>query len=365
MARAHAHALHTLRHMAPDAPAARLVAVAARDRDRTEATAAALGFERATTDWRSVVEDPRVEIVANLAATDVHVEPCLRALELGKVVLCEKPLAASAEAAHTLLDAARRAGVVAVCAYNYRGVPALRLARRLIAAGRLGTLRHFRGCYLQDWANLPAARRTWRFDDPMAGSAVGDLSHTIDLLRWLVGEPTAVCAVTGVLDPETQGLDLERVDRPADAFSALFATEDGVTATIDGSRVATGWKGRQQVEVVGSRGTLWWDMEDLNRLHLHLAEPERNEVAGFCDILVTEAEHPFMEHWWPAGHIIGWEHTFAHEWLETLRAHAQGDAEGVEHPDLPGFHDGLRAVVISEAIHRSAAERRWVATPPG
>ena len=136
-----------------------------------------------------------------------------------------------------------------------------------------------------------------------------------------------------------------------------------MTATIDGSRVATGWKGRQQVEVVGSRGTLWWDMEDLNRLHLHLADPERNEVAGFRDILVTEAEHPFMEHWWPAGHIIGWEHTFAHEWLETLRAHEQGDAEGGENPDLPDFHDGLRAVVVTEAIHRSAAERRWVATP--
>jgi predicted dehydrogenase len=355
IARAHAHALRTLWHMVPGAPATRLVSVAGRDPARTEAAARDWGFDRGVTDWRAVVEDPEVDLVANLAATDVHAEPVLRALELGKSVLCEKPLAPTSAEAESMRDAAAKAGVVAVCGYNYRFVPALRLARHMIASGALGEMRQFRGCYLQDWANT--ARSGWRFQDPVAGSTLGDLSHTIDLLSWLVGPPREVVGVTSAVGQDGGAMRHDHAGVPDDAFSAVLLLDGGVTATIDGSRVATGWKGRNAVEVVGSAGSLWWDMEDLNRLHVFLAEPAGSLTPGFRNVLVTEDDHPYLEHWWPTGHALGWEHTFAHQWLDTLRAHAGGAAPD---QDLPTFDDGVRATQAVDAVRRSAATRGWM-----
>jgi predicted dehydrogenase len=344
MARAHAHALHTLGHLAASQPV-RLVAIAGRDTARTAAPAAELGFERHATDWRAVVEDPDVDVVANVAGNDVHAEPSIAALGLGKSVLCEKPLASSLEDAEAMAAAARASSGLAVCGYNYRFMPALRLAHDLIASGRLGALRHVRAAYLQDWAGSAEARRGWRFADPELGSAVGDYSHIIDLLRWLVGEPVAVCATIGTLDEPHE-----------DWYAALVRTDAGVTATLEASRVATGWKGHQHVEIVGSQGSLWWDMEDLNRLHVYLRDDEQGSVAGFHDVLVTEPHHPFLEHWWAPGHILGWEHTFVHEWLETL---AGVQSPGAPPAHLPLFDDGLRAVLITEAIRTSARFGRW------
>lgn len=354
IARAHAHALRTLWHLTPEAPATRLVAIAGRDPGRTAAAARAWGFERATTDWREVVEDPEVDFVANLAATDTHTQPVLHALALGKAVLCEKPLAPTPGEAASMRDAAATAGVVAVCGYNYRFVPALRLARHLVATGALGEVRQFRGCFLQDWAN--GSRAGWRFEDPVAGSTLGDLSHTLDLLAWLVGPPTEVVGLTSAIDPGG-GMRHDHAGVPDDAFSALLRLDGGVTATVEGSRVATGWKGRNAVEVVGSTGTVWWDMEDLNRLHVFLAEPAGSVAGGFRDVLVTEANHPYLDLWWPTGHVLGWEHTLTHQWFDTLRAHAGlGDD-----PDLPSFDDGVRATRMVDALRRSAETRGWVA----
>jgi predicted dehydrogenase len=357
MSRAHAHALHTLHHIAPDLRRARLVAIAGRDPVRTEAAAAGLGFERATTDWRSVVDDPAVQIVANLAANDIHPQPSVAALQVGKSVLCEKPLASSLEEAEQMTAAAAASPGLAVCGYNYRFVPAVRLARQLVTSGRLGTVRHVRGAYLQDFAGTAEARRGWRFSDPQQGSAVADYSHVIDLVRWLAGEPVEVAALIGTLDEKAESLRVATVGEDhEDWYAALLRLGSGATATLEASRVATGRKNDHCIEIYGSAGSVWWSLEDLNRLHVYLRDDEAELTAGFRDVLVTEPGHPYLEHWWASGHILGWEHTFAHEWLDTLRAVDSGG----ETPDgLPLFTDGLAAVRIATAIRSSAQTGRW------
>lgn len=361
MARAHAHALHTLGHIAPPGRPIRLVAIAGRDADRAAAAAGRLGFDRSTTDWRDVVDDPEVQIVANLAGNDIHAEPSIAALKLGKSVLCEKPLASTVDEAERMAAAAAGSPGVAVCGYNYRFVPAVRLARDLVLSGRLGPLRHFRAAYLQDWAGDAATRRGWRFSGPETGSAVSDYSHVVDLMRWLVGEPVAVCGLVGTLDEQSASLRPAAVgDEHEDWYAAIVRTAPGVVGTLEASRVATGDKGRECIEIVGANGSLRWNLEDLNRLHVYFRDDERDLTAGFRDVLVTEPDHPYLNHWWAPGHILGWEHTFAHEWLDTLAA--------VESPTripdgLPLFTDGLQAARIVAAIRDAAKSQTWVTVP--
>ena len=353
MARAHTHALRAIGDLGAALPAARLVTLAGRDDARTEATARRLGFAGHTTDWRELVADPRVDIVVDVAANALHAAPSEAALRAGKHVVCEKPLAPTVEEAERMA-AAVGPDTVAVCSYNYRFVPALRLARELIRDGRLGTLRHMRACYLQDWAGDQADRHGWRFEDAGAGSSVADYSHVIDLVRWLAGEPVEVCGLVGTLDGDAlrpAGISVDHEDW----YAALARTGSGVMVTLEASRVATGWKGRQYLEIVGSRGTVSWDMEELNRLRVYLRDGE-GDVAGFRDVLVTEPGHPFLRHWWAPGHTLGWEHTLVHEWIAVLAAIA-GSADRVT--DLPTFADGLRACRIVAAVRASAADGTW------
>lgn len=358
MARVHAHALHSLGHMVPEIGPIRLVAIAGRDSGATRSAATALGFVRSTTDWRQVVDDPEIDIVANLASNDVHLEPTIAALDNGKHVLCEKPLASSVSEAQQMADAAARSEALAVCGYNYRFVPALRLIHRLITSGQIGVLRHCRLSYSQDYAGTESARTGWRFEDPMHGSAVGDYSHIIDLMRWLVGEPVQVCGTVSTLAPDAKGMRESRIGTDSeDKYSALVRTASGVTATLEASRVATGSRNSLYLEIVGSAGSVRWDMERLNQLQVYKTADEVSSIAGYRDVMVTEADHPFIDHWWPAGHVLGWEHTFANEWLHML--------QGVRRPErrdseLPLFTDGLQATRVVTAIRQSAHDNAWV-----
>ncbi|MGH8935938.1 MAG: Gfo/Idh/MocA family protein [Acidimicrobiia bacterium] len=372
MARTHAHALHSINHLAPLGKRAELVAIAGRRAEQVERVAGELGFARWTTDWRQVVADPEVEVVADLAPNDVHAGPILAALELSKPVLCEKPLGRDAEEASTMLAAARAAGVTHACAFNYRFVPAIRLAKEVVRSGRLGRVRHFRAAYLQDWAGSPQVGRSWRFERSRSGSgAVGDYSHIVDLLRYLAGEPRTVAAEVARFvdhrpDPGGSGRPLP-VDVD-DAYAAVLRL-DGALATLEGSRCATGWKGGQLMEVNGSEGSLRWNMEDLNRLRVFRREDEEEGLGGFRDVLVTEPGHPFLEHWWAPGHILGWEATFIHQWRAFLQAVLEGrPVDGHQ----ASFEDGYRAAVVCEAILASAqqgsrVEIRFVegGSPPG
>jgi predicted dehydrogenase len=351
MGRTHAHALKTLERLAPIGRPIRLVAIAGRRREKVSAAAAALGFEKATTDWHEVVDDPDVEIVANLASTEAHMDPCLAAVAIGKALLCEKPLGTGADQARTMRDAASSAPQPAACGYNYRFVPAVRLAREVISSGRIGEIRNLRAAYLQDWAASPRVPRSWRFTAARGSNgAVGDYSHIVDLCRYLVGEPVSVVARTKRFidarpDPEdsSRALPVESEDW----YAAALELSSGAYATLEASRCATGWKGHQVVEVYGSDGALWWDLEDLNRLHVFSTTDEGEGLGGFRDVLVTQPEHPFMEFWWAPGHILGWEHTFVHQWREFLVSVIEGAAPTGHQAS---FEDGYRAAVVCDAI---------------
>jgi len=342
--RAHGHALHTLGHVDPLPRPIRLTALAARNRERGEAMARDLGVERFTTDWADVVEDPRVDVVAVLLGETAHRAATEAALALGKPVLCEKPLARDRFAAHAMWEAAERAGVHAACGYNYRYVPAMRLARQIVDSGRLGKCLQYRAVYLQDHAagQVPSRRQN-------ASRAVTDYVHIIDFLRYLGNEAEAVQATSAKLTEG--GADVE------DAYVAAVDLRDGGIASLEASRVAWGWKGRQVVEYNGTEGSLWWDMEDLNRLHVFYASDEADGTGGFRDVLVTQADHPFLGMWWPPGHTIGWEHSFAHEWRDFLSAIIDDRPLS---PEQASFEDGYQAAVLCDAIIASAAEGRRV-----
>ena len=344
--RAHGHALHTLNHVSPLERPIRLTALAARNAERGEAMARDLEIERSTTEWADVVEDPNVDVVAVLLGETAHREATEAALALGKPVLCEKPLARERTEARLMLEAAQRAGVQAACGFNYRYMPAMRLARRIVESGRLGTCLQFRAVYLQDHAagHVPSRR-------PNVSRAITDYAHIVDFLRYLGNEAQAVQAVSAKLTSADVGVDVE------DAYVAAVDLRGGGIASLEASRVARGWKGRQVVEFNGTEGSLWWDMEDLNRLHVFYASDEADGTGGFRDILVTQADHPFLDMWWPPGHTIGWEHSFAHEWRDFLSAVIE---DRPLPPEQASFEDGYQAAVLCDAIIASAAEGRRV-----
>ncbi|MEM2187092.1 MAG: Gfo/Idh/MocA family oxidoreductase, partial [Thermofilaceae archaeon] len=286
----------------------------------------------------------------------MHLEPTLEALEAGKHVLCEKPLARNAEEARVLRDAARRAKVKAMVAFNYRFVPAVQLARQLVKSGVLGRIYHFRARYLQDWLVNPSAPLTWRLRAEEAGSGpLGDLgSHIIDLARFLVGEITAVTGVARTFieerplaeDPSKRG----RVT-VEDAFSATAEFENGAIGTLEASRFATGRKNYNNFEINGERGSIEFNLERLNELRVYLREWEEKGLTGWSTVLVTERRHPYIDRYWPPGHIIGWEHTFINEVYHFLNCIVKDEDVG---PIGATFEDGYRCNVIMDAVLESA-----------
>jgi predicted dehydrogenase len=342
IARAHAHALHTLNHIAPLRRPVELVSMAGRTQERVAAAAAELGFRRWTTSLDEVADADDVDVVAVTVANEAHAPAAIAALERGKAVLCEKPLGLDAEEARAMLAAAEAAGVTHAVGFNYRYVPAVALARELVASGRIGDLRHYRALYLQDFVALGEQTR------PSHGGsgAVLDYSHVVDLLRWLAGEPLAVSAQTRTFVSETE-----------DSFGAMLDLPGGATAALEASRVATGWKGRHTLELNGSEGSLWWDMEDVNRLHVFLLADERERLGGFRDVLVTQPDHPYVAQWWPPGHVLGWEHAMVHQWRDFLEAFLD---ERPVPARQASFEDGCRAAVLCDAILESAREGRRI-----
>ena len=337
MGKAHVNGYRTLSYMTWPSPLQpRLVAVAGRDEEAVSTAAARYGFERYVTDWRELVADPEIELFDNSGPNNLHAEPTIAAAEAGKHVICEKPLGRTADESHEIWQRVATAGVKHMTAFNYRFVPAVRLARELIADGQLGEIHHFRGRYLQEWG--PTHAEAWRFERDAAGSgALGDLgAHVIDLARYLVGELDSVAASTRTFQPGRE------VD---DAFEAVAEFENGAIGTLEASRFAAGRKNAFSWEINGSKGSLAFDLERLNELQ------HSEGSSGFRTILVSEPEHPFWQWWWPQGHTIGWEHTFVHELRHLLDAIA-ADTDVAPHGAT--FEDGYRAAEVCDAILRSA-----------
>ena len=348
MGKAHSHALRTIGHMTWPAPLEpRLERIAGRNEAAVAEAAERYGFASWSTDWRDIVADERVELFDNCGPNALHAEPTIAAAEAGMHVFCEKPLGMDAAESREIWQRAEAAGVKHQCGFNYRFVPAVRLARELLEAGELGEIRHFRGRYLQDWLSDPAAPKTWRLDRAVAGTgAIGDLgTHVIDLARYLVGELESVSALTRTFT-ESRGGESVDVD---DAFEAAVSFAGGAIGTIEATRFALGRRNAFQWEINGSKGSLAFDMERLNELELSRGGP------GFERILVTEPGHPFIEHWWPPGHIVGWGDTFVHEFHHMLTAIAE---DGPVAPHAATLEDGYRAAEVADAIIRSAASGR-------
>ncbi|MDQ3876100.1 MAG: Gfo/Idh/MocA family oxidoreductase, partial [Actinomycetota bacterium] len=279
MGKAHSNAYRTIASMTwPPPLVPRLVAIAGRTEDAVANAAQQYGYERWTTDWRDIVGDETVGLFDNGGPNALHAEPTIAAAEAGKHVLCEKPLGRTADESHEIWQRVAATGAKHMCAFNYRFVPAMRLARELIDAGELGEIRHFRGRYLQDWGDDPALD-TWRFHADEAGSgALGDLgAHVVDLARFLAGEIAAVSALVRTFVPGRQ------VD---DAIEATVSFESGAVGTIEATRLALGRRNAFQWEINGSRASLAFDLERLNELQVFRADGDR--ARGFKTVLVSE-----------------------------------------------------------------------------
>jgi predicted dehydrogenase len=340
MGKAHSNAFRKIGYMTwPPPLRPRLVAVAGRNEEAVAEAARRYGFERWTASWEELVADPEVGLLDNLGPNAVHAAPTVAAAEAGKHVICEKPLGRDADESYEIWRRVAAAGVKHMCAFNYRFVPAVRLARELIEAGELGELRHFRGRYLQDWGDT--TDEVWRFDREAAGSgALGDLAtHVIDLARYLVGE---IEAVAGFLRTFIPGREVD------DAVEATVEFHSGAVGTLEATRLALGRRNSFQWEINGTKGSVYFDMERLNELQVFRSDGDR--ARGFKNVLVSEADHPFWEHWWPPGHIIGWGDTFVHELHHFLAAIA-GDTKVAPHGAT--FEDGYRAAEVCDAIVRS------------
>jgi predicted dehydrogenase len=363
MGKAHSHAYKTIPHMMYPPPAIpRLAAICGRSEDAVAEAARRYGYDRYYTDWRELLADDRVQLFDNGGPNDAHAEPCIAAAQAGKHILCEKPLARTAEEAKTMLDAVTKAGVKHMVAFNYRFVPAIRQIRKLVEQGALGRIYHFRAVYLQEWImphyNMPMI---WRLSKEKSGSgALGDIgAHIIDLARYLVGEITTVGAMTRTFVPERplpDGSGVGKVDVD-DAFAATVEFENGAIGTLEATRFAAGHKNGQMLEINGEKGSIRFNLERLNELEVYWVGEEPRETQGFHQVSVTEVYHPWWENWWPQGHIIGWEHTFVHEITHLLDCIVHDKEVS---PIGADFVDGYRAAVICDAILESAASRRQV-----
>ncbi len=337
----------------------RLRTLCGRNARALKKSAAEFGWEKTATDWRAVVEDPEIEIIDISTPNDSHAEIAIAAARAGKAIMCEKPLARSVKEAEQMAAAVRAAGVVGMVCHNYRRVPALALAREMIARGELGDrLFHYRARYAQDWIVDPAFPLVWRLQAGAAGSgSLGDLgAHIVDLARYLVGEFREVCALreTFVKQRPLPGQKSRRgkvtVD---DAVSVLGRFRNGALATLEATRFAPGRKNALTIEINGSEGSLVFDLEEMNRLRFYRArDPEG--ARGFRDILVTENSHPYLEAWWPPGHLLGYEHSFVHTMADFVRAVATRKSVA------PSFADGLATQRVLAAIEESARANRWI-----
>src|SRR5690606_22612148 len=334
MGRAHSQGWRNARSFFSPPALPRLAVVAGRQEAAATEMATRFGWESVETDWRAVLERDDVQIVDICTPGHTHVEIAVAALEAGKHVLCEKPLANTVTEAEAMVAAADRAeaqGVRSMVGFTYRRVPAIAYAQRLVAQGRLGQIRHVRAQYLQDWLVDPSVPLSWRLRRDQAGSgALGDIgAHIIDLVQFITGEHlTGVSAMTetfvkerplaesssGLTSSATGTGELGEVTVD-DAAIFLSRLSGGALATFEATRFATGRKNSIRLELNGTEGSIAFDFEDMNVLQVFSGA---DLSAGFTRVLVTEPDHPYLSGWWPPGHLLGYEHGFTHQAVDFL-----------------------------------------------
>ena len=358
MGKAHSQAYRNVNMYFPDAPKAERAVICGRDPADTEQAAERFGWQESSTDWEAVVARDDIDIVDVSTPGNMHCRMVLAAAAAGKHIVCEKPLANTLAEAERMVEAVEQAGVSHLLMHNYRRVPAVALAKRMVEDGRLGRIRHFRARYLQDWAMSPDLELVWRFDRKLAGSgALGDLgAHVIDLGRHLCGEIAELAATCETFIPQrpvaagSETMGQVTVD---DAVALCVRFANGAIGTIEASRFAPGRKNHNTFEINGSEGSLVFDLENLNRLRFY-STGDQPDAQGFHEIIACSlGKHPYADNWWFDGHLLGYEHSFTHTIYDWLTALAEGSSI------RPDFRDGLLNQRVLDAAERASRSRRW------
>jgi predicted dehydrogenase len=368
MGAVHSHAWRSVDHVGTPRWRTKRLALAGRDLGRAQAAAEQFGWDEGVADWREVIARDDVQIVDILTPGDSHAEIAIAALQAGKHVICEKPLAKTVAEAQAMTEAAQAAaahGVRSMVAFNYRQVPAIGLAKQLVDSGRLGEVRQVRAVYLQDWIVDPSFPLTWRLQKDRSGAgALGDIgSHIIDAAQFITGQ--RLTGVSGTVETFVKQRPLEAArtgsntglgaeastefgEVTVDDAAVFFGRGDGgALMTFEATRMALGRKNGMRIEVNGSKGSIAFDFESMNELHFFdgtLPDAEN----GFRRILATDPAHPGVSNWWPAGHGLGYDHPFVHELQEFLGAIVDG------RDPSPSFADGLQVQQVLDAVQRSA-----------
>jgi predicted dehydrogenase len=366
MGKAHSNAYRQVSHFFPGKLTPRMKVICGRNRQATEAAAKLYGWEEAETDWRKVIARPDIDVIDISTPGNLHHTIALAAARAGKHIICEKPLANTLADAQEMLHAVEKAGVKHMLMHNYRKIPAVAFAKQLIKEGRLGTIYHYHGAYLQDWIMDPKFPLVWRLDKKTAGSgALGDIgSHAADLAQYLNSEIDSVVSQMTTfikerpLVSEAGGSLRARAGRGKgrvtvdDDANFLVRFRNGSVGVIESSRFAGGRRNYNTFQIYGSKGSLAFNLERMDEIEIY---DGTEDVArqGFKTINVTESVHPYVGAWWPPGHIIGYEHTFVHAIHDFL--------VGLEKDRLPepNFYDGVRIQAVLEAVERSAKSGHW------
>ena len=331
-----------------------------RNREATEAFARNWGWQEVETDWRCLVESKDVEMIDICSPNNSHYEIAMAAADAGKMIACEKPLAMNSTEAYAMTEAVKKAGVPNMVWYNYRRIPAITLAKQVIEEGRMGRIFHYRSSFLQDWTISPEVPMIWRLDKDIAGSGVsGDLvSHLLDTARYLIGDFSAVTALTKVFVEERDFEDAKEGKKRRkveidDACLVLAEFANGAVGTFEATRYARGNKAVNNFEVNGEKGSIRFDLEDMMHLK-YFDHDDDKHLQGFRNILVTGAEHPYMAKWWVPGLSIGYEHTFAHQLADFFGTLSDG---GEFEPD---FEEATRCQLVLDAILEAASSHTRV-----
>lgn len=371
MGKVHSHAFKDMSFFFPEAAAYPVMkAICGRNEANVSDAAKTFGWQSYETDWKTLIGRDDIHLVDVSTPGDSHAEIAIAAAEAGKHVFCEKPLANNLAEARAMADAVRNAGVKSMVAYNYRRVPAVALAKKLIEEGRIGDIYHWRAVYLQDWIMDPDFPLVWRLQKEKAGSGPhGDLNaHIIDLARYLVGDISEVSGmqetfikerpiaeeIDAALGASTGGSSQMGQVTVDDTTLFLARFENGAVGTFEATRFAGGRRNGNRFEINGSKGSIAFNLEKMNELQYYNREDE-DHIQGFREIIVNESVHPYMDHWWPPGHIIGWEHTFIHEVYDLMQA--IGGADDNLHPD---FDEGVKDQAVLEAVSISAENKSWI-----
>lgn len=339
-----------------------LKAACARDAAKLKTFADMWGYASVETDWRKLVARPDIDAIDICVPNDLHMEIAIAAAKAGKMILCEKPIARNTAEGLKMCKAVEKAGVLNTVWYNYRRVPAVTLAKNLVAEGRLGKVFHYRANFLQDWTISPELPQggtgLWRLDVKAAGSGVtGDLlAHCIDTALWINGPITSVTAMTETFIKERKHTLTGKVEKVGidDAVACLARFANGSLAIFESTRYARGHKAQYTFEINGENASIAWDLHDLHRLQ-YFDHGDDSVVRGWHNIHVSDGNQPYMDKWWVPGLQIGYEHSFVHQVADFLEAAARGESAA------PTFRDALETTKVCDAILASAASGQWVA----